>query len=124
MTGVSDGQLLSPWMNPEFIDAIARRVVELGAEAQRDQSSSNPNLLTVTEVAERLSVSPAWVYAHKHELGAIRLGDGPKARLRFHVGAVVAGLTGRSRAAEPNGNGNGVRPKRARRRLASRPLPR
>jgi hypothetical protein len=33
-----------------------------------------------------------WVYAHARVLGAVRLGDGPKARLRFDVARARAAL--------------------------------
>ncbi len=46
-------------------------------------------LVDVKTVAEALSVSPGWVYERAGELGAIRLGDGPKARLRFDLEAVL-----------------------------------
>ena len=38
-------------------------------------------MLTAAEVAERLQVSPAWVYAHKHALGAFQLF--PRSPVRF-----------------------------------------
>jgi hypothetical protein len=44
-------------------------------------------------VAEYLSVDRAWVYQHATELGAHRLGNGPKARLRFRLEDVDAALT-------------------------------
>jgi len=53
-------------------------------------------LLTVAEVAERLEVSDEWVRDHKDRLGAIRLGDGPKAHLRFRWSRVLEGLEGRT----------------------------
>lgn len=40
-------------------------------------------LLDANDVAQRLSVTPGWVRRHATELGAIRLGDGPRPRLRF-----------------------------------------
>lgn len=40
-------------------------------------------LLNAAEVAERFAVRPGWVYQHAPDLGAIKLGDGPRARLRF-----------------------------------------
>ena len=49
-------------------------------------------LVTARELAEYLGVSPAYVYAHSHELGARRLGSGPKARLRFSIADVDAAL--------------------------------
>ena len=40
-------------------------------------------LLTPAELAERLGVARSFVYEHADELGAYRLGAGPRARLRF-----------------------------------------
>jgi hypothetical protein len=40
-------------------------------------------MLSPAQLADRLGVGRAFVYAHADELGAIRLGSGPKARLRF-----------------------------------------
>jgi hypothetical protein len=52
---------------------------------------SEEPLLTATEVAHRLSVARSWVYEHSNDLGVVRLGDGPRARLRFDP-AIVAQL--------------------------------
>lgn len=52
---------------------------------------SEEPLLTATEVAHRLSVARGWVYAHAGELGVVRIGEGPRPRLRFDP-AVVARL--------------------------------
>jgi hypothetical protein len=114
----------APWLHPELIDAVARRFLELVREAGTATGADPPDLLTVAEVAERLKMSPKWVYAHQRRLGVIKLGDGPKARLRFDPRAVEelrqpdAGpdLT----AAPPE---QPPRAKRSRRRLVSRPLP-
>jgi hypothetical protein len=57
-------------------------------EAGTATAADPPDLLTVAEVAERLKMSPKWVYAHQRRLGVIKLGDGPKARLRFDPRAV------------------------------------
>jgi len=111
------------WMTPALVDAIARRVLELaspGTETVSDESA----LLTVSEVAARLNVSQAWVYAHKRDLGALRLGTGPKARLRFDAAAVFAELNRRAEAEHSAPSGPAEPAKRARRRLVSRPLPR
>jgi hypothetical protein len=121
---VGDDELVSVWMRPEFIDAVARRVVQLGVGADSDKQQPDGELLTVSEVARRLNVSPQWVYAHKRDLGVIRLGDGPKARLRFHLAAVLTELDRRSASRRSDGNGAGEPRKRTRRRLISRPLPR
>jgi hypothetical protein len=46
-------------------------------------------LLTAAEVAARFSVDRSWVYAHARELGVLRIGDGPRPRLRFDPGVVA-----------------------------------
>src|SRR3954469_678400 len=66
------------------IEAIARRVAEL-AGAYQDVGAG---LLTAREVAARFGVSRAWVYEHAEQLGAIRLGTGKRARLRFDARVV------------------------------------
>src|SRR5215210_2091140 len=92
--------------DPHFVDAVARRVVELldvedrrGSEGQRCSVS-----LTVAQVAARYGVSRSWVYAHQRELGAMRLGSGPRARLRFDpkvVAEAIAAFEGSQRPPEP-----------------------
>lgn len=49
-------------------------------------------LVDVRTVAEYLGVSPAYVYEHAEELRARRLGEGPRARLRFSIADVDAAL--------------------------------
>jgi hypothetical protein len=65
-----------------FVEAVARRVVDLlreeGLVAER-----RPRLLTVAQVAREFGVSADWLYANAEALGAIRMGRGPRARLRF-----------------------------------------
>ncbi len=114
----------APWLHPELIDAVARRFLELVREAGTATGADPPDLLTVAEVAERLKMSPKWVYAHQRRLGVIKLGDGPKARLRFDPRAV-------EELRQPDAGPDPIaappeqppRAKRSRRRLVSRPLP-
>ena len=75
-------------LTPTVVEAIAQRVAEL----LRTELGPAPRLLTPSEVAEQFAVSRTWVYEHADELGAIRLGPGPKARLRFDARAVSKGL--------------------------------
>jgi hypothetical protein len=49
-------------------------------------------LVDAATVARRLNVSRAWVYDNAGRLGAIRLGDGPRARLRFDLMTVCSAL--------------------------------
>ena len=69
------------------IEAIATRVAELLARRQVEPSTASP-LVDAGELARRTGTSRAWIYQHARELGAIRLGDGPNARLRFPPDAV------------------------------------
>ena len=103
----------------QLVDAIARRVVELlegsraRADAARPTAEPGSACLTVSQVAARYRVSRSWVYAHQRELGAMRLGDGPRARLRFDPKAVadaIAAFDQTQRSAE------GPRPDRRPRR--------
>jgi hypothetical protein len=81
------------------IEAIARRVVEIlerrGAE-QRD-------LVDAAELARRFGIERSWVYSHAIELGAVKLGKGPKPRLRFdpQIAARVLRRVGGDAAADP-----------------------
>jgi hypothetical protein len=93
-------------LDSDDVEAIARRVAELVGHA--------PGLVDAQSVAAELCVDRDWVYAHARELGAVRLGDGPKARLRFdprHVRERVAAL-----AAQPDAPPPDERPRRRRRR--------
>jgi hypothetical protein len=100
----------------DLVEAIARRVVELLLEGP--PTSPTDTLIDAAEVARRFGVDRGWVYQHADELGAVRLGDGPRPRLRFQAEAVKATVTARtngkrSRAAD--------RPQR-RRKSKNRPL--
>ena len=65
-------------------DVIVRRVVEvIRAEGIISQAKTTTSWLDAKEVAEALGVERDWVYEHADELGASRLGTGPRPRLRF-----------------------------------------
>ena len=68
--------------DPAFVDAVARRVVDLLRE-EGELQPDGPRLLTAAQVAEKFGVSKDWLYANAGPLGAIRMGSGPRARLRF-----------------------------------------
>jgi hypothetical protein len=48
--------------------------------------------MTAKELAQHLKLKPAWVYEHAQELGAIRTGTGPKARIRFDLHTATQAL--------------------------------
>jgi hypothetical protein len=89
----------------DFVDAVARRVVELLRE-EGVVSREGPRLLTVAAVSQEFGVSTDWLYANARRLGAIRLGSGPRARLRFERATIadriakVASHAGRHRASQ------------------------
>lgn len=70
------------------VEALAQRVVELLRTDDRESTASR--LVDATTLAAELGVERSWVYEHANELHAIRLGTGPKARLRFDALALRA----------------------------------
>ncbi len=86
-------------LDADEVEAIAQRVVELLQPATPDRGWVRAEV-----VCRRFGVSPTWVYAHANELGGIRLGTGPKARLRFDLDRCRAAIEGMARSA-PLGNG-------------------
>lgn len=79
---------MSVRLDPATIDAIAERVVEL----LREEGDAGAELVDAAEIARRFGVSRDWVYEHADRLGAVRLGNGPRARLRFNPAHVAEAL--------------------------------
>jgi hypothetical protein len=78
-------------LDPQSVDAIAQRLLEL----LRDQAAiapATPELLTAAEVARRFNVDRSWVYENAERLGVVRLGGGPRPRLRFDPERVAEAL--------------------------------
>lgn len=86
-------------LDPQTTEAIARRVVGL-LEKRGLQSRE---LVDAAELARRFGIERSWVYSHAIELGAVKLGDGAKPRLRFdpEVAAGVLRRVGDGPAADP-----------------------
>ena len=90
--------LENPALDAATIRAIAREVARLTAPGGRaaDGLAMSPRAFNVAR---------GWVYAHADELGAIRLGDGPRPRLRFDPAVVTQRLQprrGRISASPPS----------------------
>lgn len=79
-------------------DATARKVLEAMREPTRTFG-----LVDARELAKSLGVSPHFVYAHATELGAMRLGSCPKARVRFDLDRARRALEARSMQSTPPG---------------------
>lgn len=75
-------------MTEATVEEIAQRVAELLSDRAREPF----RLLDTPAVARMLAVSEEWVRAHAAELGAIRVGDGPKGALRFDAARIRAAL--------------------------------
>ncbi len=87
---------------PHVADALAGRI------AQRLTASPNvAELVTAAELATRFGVTRAYVYDNATELGAIRLGDGPRARLRFDPAIAHARLADLQPAVASAADGHG-----------------
>ncbi len=69
-------------------EEIARRVAELVDDRIREPF----RLLDTKTLARMLAVSEEWVREHAAELGAVRVGDGPKGALRFDAARVREAL--------------------------------
>lgn len=82
-------------LHPADVDAIAERTAELmlerlgGAPAQ---VITGDHLVDAAEIARRFDLTAATVRARADTFGSIRVGDGPKPRLRFDPVKVAAAL--------------------------------
>jgi hypothetical protein len=105
-------------LSPEALEQLAQRVSELVS----DRVVMGPPLVDAEALARFLNVERSWVYQHATKLGAVRLGDGPRARLRFDVVEAKRRLTCcMSRGSEdpPSGAVESVRRRRRSRLLGT-----
>jgi hypothetical protein len=90
-----------PALDRAAILAVAREVAVL----LHGSAEAVDRMLTAAQVAARFNVDRSWVYAHAEELGVMRLGDGPRPRLRFDPAIVSQRLVatrGRTPSARPS----------------------
>jgi predicted DNA-binding transcriptional regulator AlpA len=101
-------------------DLLAPRIAELVSAEIRDAMSegatpSSGRLLTAAQVAQFVGIGRDAVYRRAEEFGAVRIGAGSKARLRFDAEKLTAALeacsTGRESvgAQRPRRQGSGRR---------------
>ena len=80
-------------MSPKELNALAEAVAERVVERLRAEPAAPPSeppaLLDARALARALGVSTSYVYANSGKLGGVRLGNGPKPRLRFHLERAV-----------------------------------
>jgi hypothetical protein len=81
-------------VDERFIEAIATRVVGL-LEERSLSSAASASWLTAEQVARLLGVERDFVYQHAVKLGARKLGDGSRSRLRFRLEDIEAAIPAR-----------------------------
>lgn len=86
------------------IEAVALRVATLLQERP-----GQTELVDAAEIARRFGVSRDFVYDHADDLGVVRLGEGPRARLRFdpervrrQLGSIATPLPPKARPSRRN----------------------
>lgn len=101
--GLAAARRIAVELTPQTVEQIASRVAQLLHHQPPTQTSpaANPGWMTVKELAQHLKLNPAWVYEHATELGAIRTGTGPKARIRFDLHTVTQALKDHQRPPTP-----------------------
>jgi hypothetical protein len=62
------------------IEEVAEHIAELVASSRLKVGP-----IDARDLAEELGVARDWVYANAERLGGVRLGNGPRARLRFDI---------------------------------------
>jgi hypothetical protein len=92
---------------PIFLDETSIERLADALAARLERRGIAVDYLSPEDVAREFRVERGWVYAHKRELGAEPLGDGPRPRLRFRRSRVEAFL-----AAAGDGSGSPPPPRR------------
>ncbi len=82
-------------LDHEDIEAIAERAAHRVVQLLERPGPGAFQLLEPKQLARALNVSLDYVYAHAADLGAMRLGDGPKARLRFDLNTAQTAMRAR-----------------------------
>lgn len=96
--GVADDLHLAP----ESIEALALRLAELLGQVSAPRAADRERI-SAAEVARLWGVARRWVYDHADELGASRLGSGPRPRLRFDPDEIAERLGEPSRPVAARG---------------------
>jgi hypothetical protein len=77
-------------LSRESIEALATRLADLiGGASPKPAGRGEGEMITAAEVSRRWGISRRWVYGHAGALGAMRLGGGPRPRLRFDPAEVA-----------------------------------
>lgn len=83
--------MLEPNDIEALADALAPRVADLVIARLRAVPDERV-LLDATELAPLIGFEPEWIRDHAEELGAFRIGDGPRPRLKFDLETALSYL--------------------------------
>ncbi len=72
-----------PALSPVELNLAERIAAEVARRLESEPGTERLKLIDAGEVAGILGCDRSWVYEHQAELGAIRLGNGSRPRLRF-----------------------------------------
>lgn len=127
MDGHEPGQRAHPnapvRLDMASVEAVALRMVQL-MDGGRAVISAGLGLVDAATLAAELGVDRSWVYAHRDELGAVRIGTGAKPRLRFSLETareMLACSTSKEPLATQAPVPSSGSPRRRRQRLGSSP---
>lgn len=98
--GEQDGLAARP-LTVADLDAIAEATARRVAEIVGAPTKNTFAFIGARELACELGVSLDYIYSHAVELGGMRLGSGPRARIRFDLDRARRALETPSRV--PNG---------------------
>jgi hypothetical protein len=101
---------------PDAVTGVRTNHADVASKQVHAHEAETSRWLTAHAVARHLCVDVSYVYEHAAELGARRLGHGPKARLRFRLDLVDQALLPITSPAVPNKQAARIRPPRRGRR--------
>jgi hypothetical protein len=114
--GLAAARQIAVELTPQTVEQIASRVAQLLLRHHQLPAPASlapaPAWMTAKELAHHLKLNPAWVYEHADELGAIRTGNGPKARIRFNLHTATQALKQHQRQPTPAATGSSRTPPR------------
>jgi hypothetical protein len=95
-----EGDTTALALTEDMLDALADRLADRLATRLASASRATQKTFALVDargLAAELGVSVDYVYRHQVELGAMPLGDGPKARLKFDLDRAKQALDARRR---------------------------
>lgn len=116
MTSAVTVPLLQPDQLSQLADLVADRLLERLGNPMSPMGDT-PRLVDADTLARMFSVGRSTIYEHAAELGAVQLGDGKRALVRFDIERARAAWTARdvskqSQVADPPAPGEHVRRRR------------